>query len=91
MNIRARLKTLGILPIPLGADGTAIAALEQDYAAWTENAAYFIAQLKASDFGGKTPSGYVVALGGATSPMVQRKLKDPGIMLATRLGAGPLQ
>ena len=32
-----------------------------------------------------------VALSGDASPMVQQKLKDAGIMLATRLAPGPLQ
>ncbi len=86
-----RLETLGILPIALGADGTAIAALEWDYAAWTESAANFVAQLKATKFRDKAPTGYVIALSGDASPMVQEQLKSAGITLATRLAPGPLR
>jgi hypothetical protein len=87
----AQLDTLGSLPIAVGADGNVVVALEWDYAAWTQNAANFIAQLKAAKFGKKAPTGFVVALSGDASPMVQQKLKDAGITLATRLAAGPLQ
>lgn len=87
----AKLDSLDSLPVALGTDGNLIVALEWDYAAWTQNASNFIAQLKASKFGKKAPTGYVVALSGDASPMVQQKLKDAGITLATRLAAGPLQ
>jgi hypothetical protein len=87
----ARLDTLGSLPIAFGADGSAIAALEWDYASWTQNAANFVDQFKAAKFGKKAPTGYVIALSGDASPIVQQKLKDAGITLAMRLAAGPLQ
>lgn len=87
----ARLDTLGSLPVALGTDGNLIVALEWDYAAWTQNAANFVAQLKAAQFGKKAPAGFVIALSGDASPMVQQKLKDAGITLATRLAPGPLQ
>jgi hypothetical protein len=87
----ARLDTLGSLPIALGADGNLIVALEWDYAAWTQNAADFVGQFKAAKSGKKAPTGYVIALSGDASPMVQQKLKDAGITLATRLAPGPLQ
>jgi hypothetical protein len=86
-----RLDTLGSLPVAFGTDGSAIAALEWDYAAWTQNAADFVGQFKAAKFGKKVPTGYVIALSGDASPMVQQKLKDAGITLATRLASGPLQ
>ena len=87
----ARLDTLGSLPVAVGTDGNLIVALEWDYAAWTQNAANFVAQLKAAKFGKKAPAGFVIALSGDASPMVQQKLKDAGITLATRLAPGPLQ
>jgi hypothetical protein len=40
-----KLETLGSLPLAIGADGTLIAALEWDYAVWTQDAANFVAQL----------------------------------------------
>ena len=80
----ASLETLGALPVAIG-------ALEWDYAAWTQNAANFIAQLKTAKFGRKTPTGFVVALSGDASPLAQQKLKEAGIMLATRLAPEPLQ
>ena len=87
----ARLDTLGSLPVALCTDGNVVVALEWDYAAWTQNAANFVAQLKAAKFGKKAPTGFVIALSGDASPMVQQKLKDAGITLATRLAPGPLQ
>jgi hypothetical protein len=87
----ARLDTLDILPIALGADGSVIVGLEWDYAAWTQNAANFLAQLKAAKFGNAAPTSYVIAISGDASPMVQQKLRDAGVTLATRLAPGPLQ
>ena len=87
----ARLDTLGSLPVALGTDGNLIVALEWDYAAWTQNAANFVAQLKAAKFGKKAPTGFVIALSGDASPMVQEKLKAAGITLATRVSPGPLK
>jgi hypothetical protein len=87
----ARIETLGSLPVAIGADGNVIVALEWDRAAWTQNAANFIAQLKAAKFGETAPTGFVVALSGDASPMVQQQLQAAGITLATRLAPGPLQ
>lgn len=87
----ARLETLGSLPVALSSEGNVIVALEWDYAAWTQNAANFIEQLKTATFGGKAPSGIVVALSGDASPMVKKKLSDAAITFATRLAPGPLQ
>lgn len=87
----ARLDTLGSLPVAFGTDGNVICALEWDYAAWTQNAANFVAQFKAAKFGKKAPTGFVIALSGDASPKAQQKLKDAGITLAMRLAPGPLQ
>ena len=43
-----RLAVLDSLPVALAADGNVVVALEWDYASWTQNAANFIAQLKAA-------------------------------------------
>lgn len=87
----ARLDTLDILPVAVGTDGNLILALEWDYAAWTQNAANFVAQFKAAKLGKTAPTGYVIALSGDASPLVQQKCKDAGITLATRLAPGPLK
>jgi hypothetical protein len=87
----ARLATLGSLPVALTSEGAAVVALEWDYAAWTQNAANFVAQFKAATFGGKTPTAHLIALSGEASPMAQQQLKDAGITLATRLAPGPLK
>ena len=87
----ARLDTLGSLPVALGTDGNLIVALEWDYAAWTPNAANFVAQLKAAKFGKKAPAGFVIALSGDASPMVKAQLQAAGVTLATRVAPGPLQ
>jgi hypothetical protein len=87
----ARLESLQGLPVAIGTDGSLIAALEWDYASWTQNAAAFIAQLQAARLGKKAPTGYVVALSGEASPRVQTELQAAGITLATRLAPGPLK
>jgi hypothetical protein len=87
----ARLDTLNSIPIAIGADGKVIVALEWDYVAWTQSAANFVDKLKAAKFGGKAPTGLVVALSGDASPLAQQKLHDAGITLATRVAPGPLQ
>lgn len=87
----ASLDTLGNLPVALGADGTAIVALEWDYAAWTKNAANFVAQLKAAKLGKTAPTGYLIALSGEASPLAQQQVQSSGVTLATRLSPGPLK
>jgi hypothetical protein len=86
-----RLETIGNIPVALDSDGNAVVALEWDYAAWTENAARFIAQLKTAKFGEKAPERLIVALSGEASALAKLKLSDNGIALATRLAPGPLQ
>ena len=81
---------LAELPIALAKDGTVIMALEWDYAAWTENAATFVAGLKAGDYGRK-PTGFLIALSGDASPLARRKLQEMGVTLATHLAPGPLK
>ncbi len=87
----SRIVTLGSIPLAVGKDGSLIIGLQWDYASWTQNAAAFIAQIKAAKVGGKAPASIVVALSGDASPMVQQNLKAAGIMLATRIAPGPLQ
>jgi hypothetical protein len=87
----ARLDVLGGLPVALDAEGNVVVALEWDYAAWTQSAASFIAQLKAAKFGKKRPTGYVIALSGDASPRVQEQLQGTGFTLATRVAPGPLK
>jgi len=87
----ARLETMDSLPIAIGTDGNVIVALEWDYAAWTQNAANFVARIKAAKIGKKAPTGYVIALTGDASPRVQKELEAAGVTVATRLSPGPLQ
>lgn len=87
----ARLDVLDELPVAVGADGSLIVALEWDYAAWTPQAARFVARVKAAKAGGRQPAAIVAALSGDASPMVQERLKAEGILLATRLAPGPLR
>jgi hypothetical protein len=87
----ARLDTLGSLPVAVGADGSLIVALEWDYASWTQRAADFVAQFKATKFGEKAPASFVIAITGDASPMAKQKVSDLGVTFATRLSPGPLQ
>jgi hypothetical protein len=87
----SRLDTLDPLPVALDADGNVLVALEWDYAAWTQNAANFVARLKAANYGKIVPKGFVIALSGDASPMFQQQAQAAGITLATRLAPGPLQ
>jgi hypothetical protein len=87
----ARLDTLGSLPVAVGADGSLIVALEWDYASWTQRAADFVAQFKATKFGEKAPASFVIAITGDASPMAKQKVSELGVTFATRLSPGPLQ
>ncbi len=86
-----RIETLGQLPVAIGVDGHLILALEWDYAAWTENAAAFVAQFKEAKFGTSAPKGYVIAISGDASPLAQKQIEAAGIQLAMRLAPGLLQ
>jgi hypothetical protein len=67
----AQLNTLNGLPIALTSEGAAVVALEWDYAAWTQNAANFVAQFKAATFGGKAPTEHLIALAYRLTPVCQ--------------------
>ena len=87
----ARIESLQDFPYAIGQDGSAILALEWDFASWTSDAAAFIGSLKGAKFGDTAPTKFVVALSGDASIMAQQQLQAAGIMLATRLAPGPLQ
>lgn len=86
----ARLQQVGRIPVAVQKDGRAVAAIQWDYAAWTDKAANFIGLLQASDFGKKN-AGLTIAISGDASPLAQQQLKDANIELVTRIAPGPLR
>lgn len=79
------------LPIGLGKDGTAIVALEWDYASWTEAAARFVHELQGAEFGQNKVTGCHIVITGAASPRVREELAKLKIQLTEKALPGPLR
>ena len=90
-NAFTRLDTFNGLPVVMAANGMVVVALDWDYAAWTQNAANFVSQLKAAKFGGKTPTSVGIAISGDASPLAQQNLTAAGVTFFPRIAPGPLQ
>lgn len=86
----ARIATIDDFPICIAKDGTVIAALQWDYAAWTPRAGAFTdAVKKLADEPGHNKH-VLVAISGETSPRLQRELQNRGIAVQGRMNPGPL-
>jgi len=87
----ARIAVIEDFPICIGKDGTVIAALQWDYAAWTSRAAEFSGELKrlANETGQN--SHVFVAISGQMSPRLQEELQNRGMTVQDRLNPGPLE
>ena len=87
----SRIELLGDFPICVAKDGTAVVALQWDYAAWTPGAA------RASDevekFAAKPPRNkrVLVALSGQVSPRLRQELESRGQLVKDRVAPGPLK
>jgi ferredoxin-NADP reductase len=78
-------------PVCIGQDGTVVAALQWDYAAWTPRAAAFSDELKklANETGHN--QHVLVAISGQMSPRLQQELQSRGVAFQDRLNPGPLK
>lgn len=85
-----RIVMLGDFPVCVAKDGTVVAVLQWDYAAWTPRAASFTDELRelAHQSGNK---GVLVALSGQASPHLQEELKNRGCTVQDRMSPGPLK
>ena len=87
----ARIAMLEDFPICIARDGTVIAALQWDYAAWTPRAAAFTDELNRMANEPGRNKHVLVAVSGQTSPRLQQELQSRGITLQDRLNPGPLK
>ena len=86
----ARIVMIDDFPICIAKDGTVIAALQWDYAAWTPRAGAFTdAVKKLADEPGHNKH-VLVAISGQTSPRLQQELQNRGIAVQDRMNPGPL-
>jgi hypothetical protein len=87
----ARIAMIDDFPICIAKDGTVIAALQWDYAAWTPRAGAFTdAVKKLADEPGHNKH-VLVAISGQTSPRLQQELQNRGIAVQDRMNPGPLK
>ena len=87
----ARIALLEDFPICIGKDGTVIAVLQWDYAAWTPRAGAFTEELKKlADEPGHNKH-LLVAISGQMSPRLQQELQNRGIAVQDRMNPGPLK
>jgi hypothetical protein len=82
----ARIALLGDFPICIAKDGSAIVALQWDYAAYTPMADKF-----ARDFQALGKDKCFVALSGVVSPRLRQELENRGVTVQDRLAPGPLK
>ena len=87
----ARIAMIEDFPVCIGQDGTVIAALQWDYAAWTPRAAAFADELKklANETGQN--KHVLAAISGQMSPRLQQELQNREITGQDRLNPGPLK
>lgn len=87
----ARIALIDDFPICIAKDGTVIAALQWDYAAWTPRAEAFADALKnLADEPGHNQH-VLVAISGQISPRLQQELQNRGIAVQDRMNPGPLK
>jgi len=82
----ARIALLGDFPICIAKDGSAIVALQWDYAAYTPMADQF-----ARDFKAVGKDKCFAALSGIVSPRLRQELESRGFTVQDRLAPGPLK
>lgn len=87
----ARITMIGDFPVCIGKDGTVIAALQWDYAAWTPRAAAFCDELKKLANEAAENKHVLVAISGQMSPRLQQELQNREITVQDRLNPGPLK
>jgi hypothetical protein len=87
----ARIAMLEDFPICIGKDGTVIAVLQWDYAAWTPRAGAFTDELTKLAAEPGHNKRVLVAISGEMSPRLQQELQNRGIAVQDRMNPGPLK
>ena len=87
----ARIVMIDDFPICIAKDGTVIAALQWDYAAWTPRAGAFTDALKKLAGEPGHNQHVLVAISGQTSARLQQELQSRGIAVQDRMNPGPLK
>ena len=75
----ARIALIGDFPICFGKDGTAVVALQWDYAAWTPMAKRFADDVQTQITPGSPAP--VVAISGVVSPRLRQELEARGMIV----------
>lgn len=83
-----RIALVGDFPICFAKDGTAIIALQWDYAAWMPGAERFIEAVQAEN---KAGSPSLVAISGMVSPRLRQELETRHCRVDDRVSPGPLK
>jgi hypothetical protein len=86
----ARIAMIAGFPICIAKDGTVIAALQWDYAAWTPRAGAFTDAVKKLAEEPGHNKHVLVAISGQASPRLQQELQNRGIAVQDRMNPGPL-
>ena len=84
----ARIAPINNFPTCVAKDGTMVAAMQWDYAAFTARADDFAKLLQAQ---AKPPATCFVALSGVASPHLRQELESRGFRVEDRLSSGPLR
>ena len=84
----ARIEPINDFPTCVAKDGTIVAALQWDYAAFTARADDFAKLLQAH---AKPPATCFVALSGVASAWLRQELESRGFRVEDRLSSGPLR
>jgi len=85
----ARIELLGDFPICIAKDGTAVVALQWDYAAFTPMADKFSRDLQ--EFSKDKGNKRLIALSGIVSPRLRQELEARGDTVKDKLAPGPLK
>src|SRR5690349_6939741 len=86
----ARIAMIDDFPICIAKDGTVIAVLQWDYAAWTPRAGAFTDAVKKLAAEPGHNKRVLVAISGQTSPRLQQELQSRGVAIQDRMNPGPL-
>ena len=84
----ARIAPINNFPTCVAKDGTVVAALQWDYAAFTARADDFSKLLQAQ---AKPPATCFVGLSGVASPHLRQELESRGFRVEDHLSPGPLR
>lgn len=90
----AKLKSIEIrdgFPVCIGQNGTVIVALHWDYAAWTQRASGFLADLQQPAAPDAPAAKLAVMITGQVSPLLRQQLESRKVQVYDRVIPGPLK